>query len=171
MTETHDSEWRVGWRIVLGCAMASATGVALLFFTFSLFLLPLAEELNVSRGQLGIVQALIITAALGSPVIGRMTDIYGFRPVYFTCTLIVATIQVTTALLGSTIWHMAISIALTGFFSVGSTAVAITRPIRLATLAAGLRCRSDRARGPHHLSTPHRSGGHRACPRNPRPQP
>ena len=35
----------------------------------------------------------------------------------------------TAALLGSTIWHMAISIALTGFFSVGSTAVAITRPI------------------------------------------
>ena len=122
-------EWREGWRIVLGCALASATGVALLFFTFSLFLLPLAAELNVTRGQLGIVQALIITAALGSPVIGRMTDIYGFRPVYFACTLIVATIQVTTALLGSTIWHMAISIALTGFFSVGSTAVAITRPI------------------------------------------
>lgn len=122
-------EWREGWRIVLGCAMASATGVALLFFTFSLFLLPLADELGVTRGQLGIVQALIITAALGSPVIGRMTDIYGFRPVYFTCTLIVAAIQVTTALLGNTLWHMALSIALIGFFSVGSTAVAITRPI------------------------------------------
>ena len=25
-------EWREGWRIVLGCALASATGVALLFF-------------------------------------------------------------------------------------------------------------------------------------------
>ena len=123
------SEWQEGWRIVLACALASGTGVVLLFFTISLFLLPLAEELNVSRGELGAIQALIITAALGSPVIGRMTDRFGFRPVFYACTAAVVAIELGVALFVASLPALAISIALIGFFGVGSTAVAVTRPV------------------------------------------
>ena len=62
-----DNEWRDGWRIVLGCALASGSGIVLLFFTFNLFVLPLAAELGVTRGEIGTVQALIVTSALGAP--------------------------------------------------------------------------------------------------------
>ena len=89
-TPPSESEWRLGWRIVLGCALASGTGVALLFFTFSLFLLPIANELGATRGELSLIQALVVTAALGSPIIGRLTDIYGFKAVFYACTAIVA---------------------------------------------------------------------------------
>lgn len=122
-------EWREGWRIVLGCALASATGVALLFFTFSLFLLPIADELGATRGELSLIQALVVTAALGSPVIGRLTDIYGFKAVFYGCTAIVAATEIAVALWVDAIPGIAASIALIGFFGVGSTAVAVTRPV------------------------------------------
>lgn len=122
-------EWREGWRIVLGCALASGTGVALLFFTISLFLLPMADELGATRGELSLIQSLVVTAALGSPLIGRMTDVLGFKPVFYTCTLIVAATEVAVALWVEDIWAIAAAIAVIGFFSVGSTAVAVTRPV------------------------------------------
>ena len=69
-----DSEWQVGWRIVLACAVANGTGIALLFYCFSLFLIPMSTDLGLTRTDTGIVQSLIITAVLGAPVIGRLTD-------------------------------------------------------------------------------------------------
>lgn len=123
------NEWSLGWRIVLGCALASGSGIVLLFFTFNMFVLPLAQELDVSRGAVGKVQALIVTGALGAPLIGRAADIWGFKPVYLLCTAVVVAGQVISALFGTTLTHLAISIAVLGFFGVGSTAVVTTRPI------------------------------------------
>jgi predicted MFS family arabinose efflux permease len=128
-TPPSESEWRLGWRIVLGCALASGTGVALLFFTFSLFLLPIANELGATRGELSLIQALVVTAALGSPIIGRLTDIYGFKAVFYACTAIVAATQVAVAALAGGVLGIAIGVAMIGFFGVGSTAVAVTRPV------------------------------------------
>ncbi|HOA48454.1 MAG TPA: MFS transporter [Novosphingobium sp.] len=128
-TPASESEWRLGWRIVLGCALASGTGVALLFFTFSLFLLPIANELGATRGELSLIQALVVTAALGSPIIGRLTDIYGFKAVFYACTAIVAATQVAVAALAGGVLGIAIGVAMIGFFGVGSTAVAVTRPV------------------------------------------
>jgi predicted MFS family arabinose efflux permease len=124
-----DSEWREGWRIVLGCALASGSGIVLLFFTFNLFVLPLAAELNVTRGEIGTIQALIVTSALGAPLVGRAADIWGFKPVYLICTGLLAGGQIVSALFASTLTHLAISIAMLGFVGVGSTAVVTTRPV------------------------------------------
>ena len=87
-----DSEWQVGWRIVLACAVANGTGIALLFYCFSLFLIPMSTDLGLTRTDTGIVQSLIITAVLGAPVIGRLTDLFGFRPVFVVCTLVLVLI-------------------------------------------------------------------------------
>lgn len=122
-------EFREGWRIVLACSIAAATGVALVFLNFSMFIVPLTRDLGVSRGDLGAVQALIITAAIGSPVIGRAADLFGVRRVYFACTLIVAVVHLLVANYASSIVHMAMSTAALGFFGVGSTSVVLTRPI------------------------------------------
>lgn len=122
-------EFRHGWRIVLACSIAAGTGIALVFLNFSMFIVPLSQDLGVSRGDLGAVQAMIITAAIGAPVIGRLTDLFGVRRVYFTCTLIVAAIHVLVAQYASSIYHMAASTAALGFLGIGSTAVVLTRPI------------------------------------------
>lgn len=134
MTETlaslsDESEWSIGWRIVLGCALGAGAGIVLLFFTFNMFVLPLSRELGVSRGEVGSVQALIVTGALGSVVIGRAADRYGFKPIYLSTALIVIAGLVLTVLLSSSLMHMAITIAVLGFFGVGTSAVVITRPV------------------------------------------
>lgn len=125
----EEDEWRDGWRIVLGCALASGSGIVLLFFTFNMFVLPLAAELGVTRGEIGTIQALIVTGALGAPIIGRAADIWGFKAVYLACTGLLVTGEVIAALFASTLAHMAISIAVLGFIGVGSTAVVTTRPV------------------------------------------
>jgi OFA family oxalate/formate antiporter-like MFS transporter len=134
MTETlaplhEESEWIIGWRIVLGCALGAGAGIVLLFFTFNMFVLPLSQELGVTRGDIGSIQALIVTGALGAIVIGRAVDRLGFKPVYLACASIVILGQVASVLFASTLTHMAISIAVLGFFGVGTTAVVLTRPV------------------------------------------
>lgn len=124
-----DSEWRQGWRIVLGCALAAGTGIVLLFFTFNLFVLPMADELKVTRGELGAIQALIVTAAPASVLIGRAADLYGFKPVYLVCAATAAAVEVVVASFGETLLHLGLGVALLGAFGVGSSAVVITRPI------------------------------------------
>ncbi len=123
------NEWKDGWRIVLGCALAAGTGIVLLFFTFSLFVLPLAADLGVSRGAIGAIQSLIITAALGAILVGRAIDRFGFKPVYLGCMAIMAATMLVVATFAHNIVHLAVTVAVLGFFGIGTTAVATTRPV------------------------------------------
>ena len=91
--EDRQSEWAEGWRIVLACALASGTGIILLFFSFSLFVLPMARELAISRGTIGSIQSLVVSGALGAPIIGWLADKYGFRAVFTVCTALVVAIE------------------------------------------------------------------------------
>lgn len=124
-----ESEWTIGWRIVASMAVANATGIALMFYTFSMFLIPIAQELNLSRGEIGLVQALIITAAIGAPVIGRMADKFGFRPVFIGAILIFTVIELGLAWAVDSMAGLAIGIALSGLIGGGASAVLLTRPI------------------------------------------
>ncbi len=123
------SEWREGWKIVLGCSLGSATGVILLFFTFSLFVLPIMAELGLSRGEMGVIQSLIIAGALGAPLLGRLTDLWGFKPVFALSAMLVVAIELTLALFGRSGLHLALGVALLGFVGVGTTALTVTRPV------------------------------------------
>lgn len=125
----EESEWKIGWRIVLGCALGAGAGIVLLFFTFNMFVLPMAQELGVTRGEIGSIQALIVTGALGAVVIGQAVDRLGFKPIYIGSALIVIIGQVLAVLFATTIAHLALSIAVLGFFGVGTTAVVTTRPV------------------------------------------
>lgn len=123
------SEWTQGWRIVGSMGIANATGISLMFYTFSMFLIPIADELKLSRGEIGLVQALIITAAVGAPVLGRMADTLGFRKVFVGATLSLAAIQMFLAIAVDNLAGLALGIALSGLIGGGATAVLLTRPI------------------------------------------
>lgn len=125
-------ELRNGWKIILGCSIGIASGVAILFLSFSLFIVPLTAELQVSRGQLSNVQALIITAAIGSPLIGRLTDIYGVHKVYAASALLVGATHLTAALFASNLVHMGMTIAFVGLVGAGTGTVVLSRPINAA---------------------------------------
>ncbi|WP_374528166.1 MFS transporter [Novosphingobium sp.] len=123
------SEWQLGWRIVAGAAIANATGISLVFYTFSMFLIPMAQELHLTRGQTGMVQALIITAALGAPLIGRLADLFGFHRVFIGATVIMTVIELTQAKLMDSLTMLAITVALSGIVGGGASAVLLTRPV------------------------------------------
>lgn len=126
---TSDGEWRDGWRIVLACALASGTGVVLLFFSFSLFLLPITTELRMTRGEFSAIQSLVVLGALGALIIGRLTDRFGFRPVFLGCTAICVAVQITLATYVESKFGVAVCVALLGFFGVGTSALTTTRPV------------------------------------------
>ncbi len=123
------SEWRLGWRIAGASALANATGISLLFYTFNMFLLPMAADLGLSRGQTGTVQALVILAALGAPVIGRLADRLGWHAVFLVCTLAMGAIELSLARWGNSFAALAIGTGLIGFIGGGSSSVLLTRPI------------------------------------------
>ena len=123
------NEWTEGWRIVLACALASGTGIVLLFFSFSLFVLPMAKELGITRGTIGSLQSLVISGALGAPIIGWLADRYGFRKVFSVCTVLVAAIELGMVRFATTLTELGIGIFLLGFVGVGTTALTTTRPV------------------------------------------
>lgn len=123
------SEWRLGWRIVAGAAIANATGISLMFYSFSMFLIPMSHELGLTRGQTGQVQALIITAALGAPLMGRLVDIYGFHRVFIGSSVTMAVIEFAQARWMHGLGMLAATVALAGVFGGGASTVLLTRPV------------------------------------------
>ncbi len=123
------NEWQRGWRIILGCALGSGTGVVVLFFTFSMFILPIINEFGGTRGDLSNIQALVIAGALGSPVMGWATDRFGFRRVYFFAAISTVLIEVAIGTFVTGLVGLAVSIFLIGLIGVGTTAVTVTRPV------------------------------------------
>lgn len=123
------NEWVRGWRIVLGCAIGSGVGAVLLFFTFSLFILPIAQEFQVTRGELATIQSLVVAGAIGAPLIGRATDLFGFRSVFIGAMLVMIALECAIVFLVQDVRGLAVCIFLIGLIGVGTTGLTVTRPI------------------------------------------
>ncbi len=126
---SKNGEWTEGWRIVAAAGLANATGISLLFYTFNLFVLPMSADLHLTRGQGGMIQSLIITAALGAPVIGLLADRMGFHRLFLVCTLAMVATELALWRWGAGFASMALGIALIGFIGGGSASVLLTRPV------------------------------------------
>ncbi len=136
-------EWRRGWRIVLGAAIGGGTGASLLFFTFSLFIIPMSAEMGGSRGDMANMQALVGVGALASPMLGWAVDRWGFRAVYAFCAFVTVANHIFIATSISTLALFAVASAIFGAFGVGTGPLTYTRPInawfdRQRGLALGL---------------------------------
>jgi predicted MFS family arabinose efflux permease len=123
-----ESEWREGWRIVLACSLASATGVVLLFFVFSLFQLSIMAELGLTRGEFGTIQSLVVTGAFSAPLIGWAGDRYGFRATFIGCTAMVVLAELALAFWADSLLDLGLCFGTIGFFGTGTTALTTTRP-------------------------------------------
>lgn len=142
-TPSTESEWTTGWRIVLACAIANGTGVSLMFYTFSMFLVPMSAELGMTRGEAGRVQAMVVAGALGAPLIGWLTDRLGFRTVFVLCSLVLVAVGVAQGTVIDNAWWLGASVAVAAFVSPGSSSVTLTRAVnahfrRSRGLALGL---------------------------------
>jgi nitrate/nitrite transporter NarK len=123
------TEWRRGWTVVLGVAIAAGTGGGLFFYISSLFIEGLTQEFGWSRGEIAGVFGIAGLGALLSPVIGWLADRYGFRRVAFFCSLGLISLFTAFAFYrGPLIGFLALS-ACYGFVAVGTAALIYTRPI------------------------------------------
>jgi MFS family permease len=74
-------EWRNGWRAVLGAGIGVATGLSLFAYLTSLFIRHYGAEFGWSRGEIAGSAMGTLAGGLLAPLVGRVADIYGPRPV------------------------------------------------------------------------------------------
>ena len=128
-------EWKRGWPVVLGVALASGFGLPLFYFTFNLFIPGMTDEFGTSRGTMSNVQALIVAGALAAPLIGRVLDRRGFRFVFLLSALSIIGTYIGLGLWASSIWHFAAATFVIGVAGLGCGPLAYTRPINAWFLA------------------------------------
>jgi MFS family permease len=78
---TAGQEWATSWKIVLGAAIGMGTGFSLFQFVSSIFFKGLAMEFGWSRGQISAAFAMALIGAFAAPLVGRLIDKIGIRPV------------------------------------------------------------------------------------------
>ncbi len=75
------AEWRKGWRTVLAAALGSATGLILFSYIVSFFVKPQTIELGWTRGEASWSSVSTVIAGLLAPLVGRLSDVWGVKPV------------------------------------------------------------------------------------------
>ncbi|GGC02862.1 MFS transporter [Novosphingobium endophyticum] len=74
-------EWRLSWRPGIAGLVAGSIGYSLYAAVSSLFVEPLQAQFGWSRGDIAFVHSFGIVTAFAAPVVGRLTDRKGVKPV------------------------------------------------------------------------------------------
>ena len=74
-------EWRDAWRPGLAALIGGSISYSLYSAVSSLFVEPLQSQFGWSRGQIALVHSFGLVTAFAAPVVGRLTDRHGVRPV------------------------------------------------------------------------------------------
>lgn len=78
-----------GWRMVAASCALRVLGAGLHSFGFTIFFLPLSQELNINRTATSLAFSLArAEGAVEGPVIGHLLDRYGPRPIMLTAVLL-----------------------------------------------------------------------------------
>src|SRR4029434_5738877 len=135
-----------GWRMVAASAAVRVLGAGLHSYGFTVFFLPLSQELNLSRTATSFAFSLSrAEGAIEGPIIGHLLDRYGPRPVMLgavlmigSCYLLLSQIESYVALLivytglislthAGGFMHAPMALTNTWFIRLRATAMTITR--------------------------------------------
>lgn len=131
MTEqaSRNAEWRAGWPVVLSSACGIGTGAALYQYVSSLFIDPAQSELGWSRGDFALIGATPLIGALSAPLIGRLADRYGVRPVAIIATITIAIAFFGLSQQGGSVAEAVAWMLLLGFAVPGTTGIVYSRAV------------------------------------------
>ncbi|ATI80657.1 MFS transporter [Sphingobium yanoikuyae] len=75
------NEWKQAWRQGVAALLAGSLGYSLYPALSSLFVEPLQHQFGWSRGDIAFVHSFGLITAFVAPIIGRLTDHHGVRPI------------------------------------------------------------------------------------------
>lgn len=122
-------EWRRGWPVVTGAALAAATGINLLYYVFSIFIPQLQKETGWTLGEFSQLQALVGLGSLTAPAVGWAMDRFGVRPVYALGMGLLTLLFVTIAILPLVPTLFGVMVFITGLIGVWTSSIAYTRAV------------------------------------------
>ena len=99
------SEWRGGWRVVVAAILGAGLGPGLYQNLSSLFTPGLEAEFGWTRGQISTAAGLALIGALIAPLVGRVADRVGVRPVIVGSSAALVAAYLLLANVGGAIWH------------------------------------------------------------------
>lgn len=123
------TEWRRGWRIILGAGLAAGTGINLLYTVSSIFLPQLQQETGWTLGQFSQISALVGLGSLAAPAAGWAMDRFGFRPVYALGMILIAILYVGIATLPLDPVLYASAVFIAGLVGLMTSSIAYTRAV------------------------------------------
>lgn len=132
MPEGHVSsraEWGLGWRIVLAAGVGAAAGLILYPFVASLFIQHHTAAFKWSRGEASFASVASLIAGSLAPLVGRLADKAGVRPVIILGALGFAGACIGMSLQNGNIWLYYGLTFLLVFFGLGTTSITWARPI------------------------------------------
>jgi len=74
-------EFRRGWRVLVAAGVGTGTGIGLLVYVNGFFLKHLQGEFGWTRAEISAMSLLGLGSAFVNPVVGRLVDRFGVRPV------------------------------------------------------------------------------------------
>ncbi len=120
-----------GWLLTAVASLAVSVSFGpVIVFTFGVFLLPLTEEFGWSRGEISIAFSVAaLTVSLTSPLIGRLTDRLGPRPVILTCATVYAAAYASLSKLTGSLAHLYGVYFVIGLVGNGATQLPYSRAV------------------------------------------
>jgi MFS family permease len=120
-----------GW-VLVGVAFlaVSVSFGPVVVFTFGVFLRPISEEFGWTRGEASLAFSVAaLTVSLVSPLIGRMTDRYGARPIVVICASIYAAAYASLAWLTGALAQLYATYFVIGLVGNGATQLPYSQTI------------------------------------------
>jgi predicted MFS family arabinose efflux permease len=115
---------RRNWRTLLAASLGSGTSIPLFAYTNSAFAPHLIKEFGWSRAQFALIGLATLSTLLVLPVVGRMTDRLGVRPIALLGTVLVPLCFVAYALQsGDFLWYAAVFVVVLAVGSMTSPLV------------------------------------------------
>lgn len=122
-------EWLGGWRVVLACAVGASSGLILYPFVASLFITHHVAAFGWTRGEAANASFATLGAGFLAPLVGRLADKIGVKPV-----IMVGTLGFASACAGQGLQpgdirvYYALTFCLV-FFGLGTTSITWARPV------------------------------------------
>ncbi len=117
--------------VVVACTVGNAVSVTPMVYTvFGLFLIPIATEFDWSRAAVSFVLFIIAVAgAISYPIVGRLIDRYGSRPVILTGNVLFAASVASVSLVEASRFQFYTAYALIGISAAIPSSVMFTKVI------------------------------------------